>query len=342
MTIFQEYLAGVEDSMQALSENEYRGTTRRLWAPLVLAYRETQGRTAFLNWLLTTAKLRDAGQGGTSTFESMAAVFSEVEVSTSKASLQLKRSEFEDAMAGVGKDGINVAQEWAEQVGGAIAYWPQERAGEILRRGHLAESAGGFTAYDGKPFFASDHPVNPFALEHGTYSNIVANKPIDPSVTLDVAKANFADVCSHLGAIKMPHGESFRALRPRAILAPPKLATRAREVGGLAAVPVLPADATIVDVADAANMAGFQLGVSVPELSGFEDETTYFVACEQVGSSELGAIVHLEREPYAIQYHGRETSAELSRRDLIEWHVTGRNKIAPGHPFLLVKVTGTE
>ena len=165
MTIFQEYLAGVEDSMQALSENEYRGTTRRLWAPLVLAYRETQGRTAFLNWLLTTAKLRDAGQGGTSTFESMAAVFSEVEVSTSKASLQLKRSEFEDAMAGVGKDGINVAQEWAEQVGGAIAYWPQERAGEILRRGHLAESAGGFTAYDGKPFFASDHPVNPFALE---------------------------------------------------------------------------------------------------------------------------------------------------------------------------------
>lgn len=339
-TLFQEYLLGVEDSMQTLSENAYQGAVRRAWWPLIMKHRETMGGRTFLNWLLSTARIHDAGQGGRMTFESMAHAFTEIEVRTGESGLSITRSQLEDSMAGdEGREGVNVALAWAEQIGAAIAYWPQKHAAQILRRGHLAASAGGFDAYDGKPFFATDHPVNPYDDRVGTYSNIIAGKPIDASVGFGEALDNWGEVLAHIGAIKMPHGEDFRCLRPRAILAPPKLMPRAQRISGLSAVPPVAPDATMVEVADAVNVAGFTLPVHCSELSGFEDETTYFVACEQVDSSELGALVYLEREPFEITYYGPEGSAELSRRDTLEWHVNGRNRIAAGHPFLLFKVT---
>lgn len=346
--VYQQFLASVEDSMQSLSENAYQGAIRRSWFPLVGKHRETMSRRTYVNWLLTTAQLHRGRSGGSADFVSMAFALTVLEVEASQTGLRLQRSEFEDSMQGEPSgEGINIALAWAEQMGAAIAHEPQKLAAEILRRGHLAGSAGGFDAYDGKPFFSMEHDVNPYEPKAGTYSNLLTGSadgaypgacPIDDTVTLDVALENYASVLGHIGAIKMPHGEGLRCLRPRALLVPPRMAPRALRVAGLTAVPPIGPDATLLDVAEVANAAGIVLPVHVPELSGFEDETSYFVACEQVASSELGAVICMEREPHAIRYHGPNSDVLLSRTDTIEWHVKGRNKIAPGHPFLLFKV----
>lgn len=83
------------------------------------------------------------------------------------------------------------------------------------------------------------------------------------------------------------------------------------------------------------NVCAAQVG----ELSGFEDETSYFVAVDQAGPSQLGAFVYLVREEFNIRYH--QPDATLTRRGDLEWVSYGRNKMAAGHPYLLFKVTAT-
>jgi hypothetical protein len=96
---------------------------------------------------------------------------------------------------------------------------------------------------------------------------------------------------------------------------------------------------SLVEFVDTSARFGNVTAVQAGELSGFETETTYFVVVDQVEASQLGALVYLEREPFGITYYGPDSSAELSRTRVLEWHARGRNKMAAGHPYLLFKVT---
>jgi anaerobic selenocysteine-containing dehydrogenase len=62
---------------------------------------------------------------------------------------------------------------------------------------------------------------------------------------------------------------------------------------------------------------------------------------EQITDYQLPAMVYLEREPFHINWYGPQTQAILNRSDRWEWHNKGRQKVQPGHPFLLFKVKPT-
>ncbi len=346
MTINAEFIASLETEMQVISEAEYGAAAAKVWWPLVAKRRTTRSRLAVLAWLLSTAKLYAEETGGSLRFEELAERFTEIEPAFSSAGLRMHRYELEDAASRGGElgEGADRALSWAEQMGGAFAYWPQRLAGIVLRTGHLAADAGGVDAYDGEPLFSAAHPLDPFDAKVGTYANLISGAPIDASVSLDVALANLADVFEHIGAIKLPQrgeGADFRCLRPKALIVPPKMYPRAKQLCAAMAGPVsirLKA-ATFIEYAEAMSAIGNPVAAQAGELSGFENETTYFVVVEQVEASALGALVYVEREPFSISYYGPESSAKLARTNEVEWHARGRNKMAAGHPYLLFKVT---
>ncbi|HYG68647.1 MAG TPA: Mu-like prophage major head subunit gpT family protein, partial [Anaeromyxobacteraceae bacterium] len=266
----------------------------------------------------------------------------------SGAGLKLLRQQFEDTDGA----GLNLAAEWSTQIGAQMAYWPQLKIADFLKNGHLASYA---TGYDGKAFFATNHPSNPYRPNGPTFANVftgaaapaTATAPAYPgaidvseAVPVDTALANLNRVYSYIASIKMPNGDMPRYLRPRAILAPPALMFRLVQLTNtkVIAQAATGGGAAAADVEASIRMLGYASPIQVDELAGYENDKTFFVVAEQAATSQLGAVVFVEREPYRINYYGPQTDAELSRKDELEWHCKGRNGVTAGHPYLLFKV----
>ena len=83
--------------------------------------------------------------------------------------------------------------------------------------------------------------------------------------------------------------------------------------------------------------------VECPELGANfgGSDTTYYLACEEIGRSQLGAFLYVEREPFNIQTHDGMSDAELARKREFQWTLEGRNVVAPGHPYLLFRCDAT-
>ena len=339
------FMTDLETNMSVVSENEYNRLTQNLWWPEITKVRQTQAGREIISWLLSTAQIKDEGpKGGNIRFDDLVSMYTTLEPRFSGTGLRLTKQQFEDTDG----QGINLAAEWSGQVGAQFAYWPQEQAANFLMTAHLA---GRFTGYDGKPFFATDHPTNPFRTG-AAFANVFTGAavpatgypgalPIDePTVSADVALQNLQKAYGYIAGLKMPNGRQPRRLRPRFILAPPLLMPRlvqltsakfiAQSAAGGGAAPA--------DIEAIIALLGYAAPVQADELAGFEDNRTFFIACEQITSSQLGALIYLEREPYSIKFYGPQTEAELDRRDEYEWHAKGRNGLGAGHPFLLFKV----
>jgi phage major head subunit gpT-like protein len=337
------FLMDLESRMQVVTENEYSRLIQNLWWQNLAKVRPTTAGKEIIAWLLSTAKIYPEGKGGNIRFDDLVSTYTTMEPRFSGAGLKLNKAQFEDTDG----QGLNLAAEWSSQIGAQIAYWPQEQVANFLMTAHLA---GTFVGYDGKPFFASDHPVNPYRTGV-TYANLFTGGPsgsypgalpIDDSVPVDTALANLQKLFAYIASIKMPNGKQPRRLRPRFILTPPSLTFRAVQLtqAKFIAQAASGGGAAPADVEALIAAMGYAAPVQADELAGFENDKTYFVACEQINSSALGAITYLEREPYKINYYGSQTEAELDRRDEYEWHAKGRNGIGAGHPFLLFKVKG--
>ena len=87
---------------------------------------------------------------------------------------------------------------------------------------------------------------------------------------------------------------------------------------------------------------GFVEPVIADELAGWENDTTWFLACEEITSDQLGAFLYIDREPFKINYYtgaggGTGVDANLGRMNELEWQCQGRNGTGYGHPFLMFK-----
>jgi len=86
----------------------------------------------------------------------------------------------------------------------------------------------------------------------------------------------------------------------------------------------------------------FGLGepIECPELSaGFPGgaDDVYYLACEDILTSELGAFNYVNREPFSILYYGPQNDGDLARIRMFQWTTEGRNNVLNGHPYLLFK-----
>jgi phage major head subunit gpT-like protein len=335
------FLMDLETRMSHETESEYNrlADARNLWWQLITRTRTTEARRDIVTWLLSTAQIKDQGQGGNTRFDDLVSAYTEIEHGFSGASLKLTRSELTDIDGG----GIDLAAQWSSDIGAYMGYWPQEQASIFLKNAHTAS----FTTYDKKPFFAVDHPVNPYRdqvtfanlFTGGAAGNYPGALPID-TPDLEEAFKNLQKLYAYIASIKMPNGSTPRFLRPKGLLVPPQLMLRATQITGAKFIAMAAGGgaAAPTDVEGLITSMGYAPPVQADELADFEGGRTYFVVCEQLSQSRIGALIYTIRDPFRIDYYGEQSEAELKRRNEFEWHCQGRNGISAGHPYLLFKV----
>lgn len=340
-----EWLQSFESRMQVLVEDEYARfqDPRNTWWDLVTRVRPSMTKKEYLSWLLSTAQLEDQGEeGGTFRYRDPIMIDTNMTNRTSGAGLVVSRQQFEDIdNNGIdGGAGINAGAQWSRDMGAQFGYWPQLKAAELLENGESG------VAYDGRPFFDTGHFTNGRNTQRGTYSNLLvgAGYRIDSGVTLDQAAINLAAVYKAIRSVKMPNGKQVRMLRPAGILCGPALYPRASQLLDAKFLAVAAASGGgSADFNGYTSRMGYGKVTEAPELVDNEYDTSYFVVIEQIGSSQLGGLVYLNREAYSIRYYtgrggGLGIDAMLDRLDTLEWHASGRNRAAYGHPYLLFKV----
>lgn len=332
------FLVDFETNIQSIVENEYARLGSNLWWSQFMKRKPSQRRQEIVAWLLSTAKIEDLGQaGGSVPFEDLVSKYTTFENRYAGAGLKLRKAQLED----LDGEGMDLASKWASDIGAYMAYWPQKQLVSLIKNGHTT------TGYDGVNFFATNHPLNPFNTGLGNYANLFTGgtaAPIDTSVSVDVALNNLIGVVAAIKAIKMPNGEDPRFLRPKYLLVPPKLQGRAQQLTNAKFLAQAAASGGgSGDVEAVISSFGWAQPIVADELAGFESDTTYFVACEELSSNNLGAFVYVDREPFSITYYtgqggGTGVDAQLDRAKELEWHATGRNVAGYGHPYLFFKV----
>jgi phage major head subunit gpT-like protein len=341
--ITPQFLYDLESNMQHVTEREYSRLTQNLFWSKVAKAKPSVTRREVFTWLLETAQIEDQGGGGVMGFEDLVILMTEIENRHAGKGLRLRRDQFEDHDG----NGVELATEWSGQMGAQSAYWPQKLLCEAIRTNPVG--------YDGLTYFNVAHPYNPFDAAAGTYANLFTGgtaAPIDGvGVTLEIALNNIARVMADIRSIRQANGIDPRYLKPAFILNPPALTKR---VAQLTDAKFIAASAGVgaggaADIEGVIRSFGLAQPIEVPEFQATalypEGDTTFYVACEQLASSGLGAFVYSERLPFSITYysgHGGSgatgVDALLSRTDQLEWHTKGRNAVMPGHPYLLFKV----
>jgi hypothetical protein len=343
------FLVNLETRMQVLTESEYQRMRQNLWWQKVAKVRPSTGLKEIITWLLSTAQIRDLGKGGNQNYDDLVSIYTSYENKVAGTALKLSRYQLEDTDGG----GMDLAGQWATDIGAYMAYWPQKQCAYFLKNAHNLSTSAGFTAYDTKAFFASDHPVDG-KNSSTTYANIFTGAasgsypgacPIDASVTPDVALENLAKIFGYAATIKMPNGDDPRFLRPRGIICSPRLAPRVVQLTSAKFLAQAAASATTAggsaDVEKLISYMGYGLPIQADELAGFESDTTYYVVMEQATTSQLGPIIYSDREAFRVNFYGVMDQVELGRKQELEWQCSGRNVVAPGHPYLLFKCKGS-
>ena len=331
------WLADFESRMQRIVENEYLRLVagENTWWDAITRVKPSMTKRELVSWILNTAYLVDQGQGGNIEFEDPVMLETEWTNKTAGKGLRLRRQQFED----LDGNGVDIATEWAAQMGAQHGYWPQRQITDLLKNGEVG------TTYDGLPFFHAAHYNNGQDADDGTFSNLLSGTTyrIDTggSTTLEQAAQNLAAVYKQIRSLRMPNGKDPRLLRPAGILCGPALFPRAAQL--LDAKFLAGAAGGTSDFAAYLSRMGYGKVTEAPELVESQYDTSYFVIVEQLAASQLGAFVYVDREPFSIRYYtgrggGTGVDAILDRSDNLEWHSSGRNVAGYGHPFLLFKV----
>lgn len=336
--ITPEFLHDLETNMRLLTTNNYSRFASNLWWQKMAKTITSKTKRERVSWLLETAKIeRTHKGGGQAIFEDMVSQTHEYEHENAAAGLELKKEQLED----LDGNGIDLATHWSKQIGAYAAYWPQK----CIARAIIANPV----TYDSLAFFHASHPYNPFDTGAGTFANDLTGAvsgafpgavPIHAygsgAVDLEDAVVNLSKVIAYISSWKMPNGEDPRFLTVKKLFHPPAMRARITQ---MFSAKFMTSGTGTVDIGQMVNDFGFE-PVEVPELgAGFSggSDTTYYVGTSEQLSDELGAFAYIDREPFSVVYHGPMTDADLARMRKFQWTTEGRNTVAPGHPFLLVR-----
>lgn len=349
------FLFDFESDMQAITEREYSRLDARLWWQRFTKVRPSQSKRERIAWLLSTAMIQTQGKGGNMSFDDLVSLSTEYVNKNSGTGLRLVRDQLED----IDGSGLDLGAQWSADIASYMRYWPQKQIAKAILNGEVG------IGYDGQPFFSGAHPTNGFDTSNGTFHNLFTGGvsgnfpgacPIDASVTTDVALANLGKLFAYIASIKMPNGEDPRFLVPRVIAGPPAMSPRLQQLTNAKFIAQAAASGGGgADVEQLIRNWGLQEPVQIDEFGAGQtytlddgvttvtgSDTTFYLGCEQMTSSQLGAFVYVDREPFKITYYtgnggGGSMEAQLDRMREFEWHCQGRNVAGYGHPFLFFK-----
>jgi len=337
IVVTPSFVFDLESRMRVITSNSYSELLKNLWWTKVTKTVDSKTAREIMIWLLDTATI-EYTEDGNITFEELSHQRAEFRAQYASKGLKVRKSKFQD----LDGNGIQLATEWSRQIGTYAAYFPQKHIAAGLKLGTSA------LGYDGVPFFATNHPLDPFNAVAGNYSNLLTTGiKLDDRHSLDTAFTSLNVVKKGVAAVKMPNGEDPRNLVPNFFLAPTAMVQRLRL---LTQSKFIGLGGGSTDVDGVVSDMGFKGGVvEAPELGtayGGSDTDCYLV-CSEVGSPDLDAMVWIDREPFTIQYYsgdggGTGMDAALNRARELEWHIQGRNVASYGHPFKIFKLVGQE
>lgn len=152
-----------------------------------------------------------------------------------------------------------------EQLGAHAAKFADRQVARLMKRGHIDEV--GSRCWDGKPYYAPDHPIDPNTAGSGTFGNYLTNT--------DLNEANFNDVLRRISEFTLEDGEPLGLV-----------ATHLTVPGALRAKALKVAQAAIV-VDSGAGVTNINQGVVevrvLPELAGTatDNKSWYVSVCDQ-------------------------------------------------------------
>lgn len=355
------FLFDFKSNMQAIQEQSYQNKLKNLHYQKFTRTRTSESEREILAWLISTARLQRNGQGGNIEFDTLAQVKQTYTNGNFDAGLKLSRNQMTD----LDGKGVDVAGEWSRQIGADIAYFPQREVVTQLLNGETG------LCYDGLPFFSKSHLIHPALTSVGTYANLFSGAaastpatdpndagypgalPIDESVTVDVALSNLNKALAYISSIKMPNGVDPRFLTPRGLIHPPRLRARVQQLtnakfiaqaaasgGGSANIESVVSDWAFgepICMAELGGGANYPLGENGEGATVSGDDTSYYLLCQEVDTSDLGALVWINREPVTIQAFTPSDQVQLAEARVFEWLAQGRGVAGYGLPYFLFK-----
>lgn len=307
MTDFQTRLVqvGVESWETAMAET--------WWDKL--ARKETQDTlTLQFQFAIQAAEIRSTNSKGTELeFEDLVAQAYALTADNFGTGLRLYRNELEDATFG------NKPGDWSEGAMAAAAYHPQKQVTTLIQNGVT------LLAYDGKPFFATDHPVHPLDGTKGVYSNLHAGRPL--------SAANLAWGIARVLSIPNPAGVA-RRLKPSMLIVDPSNQYNALTVTAAQLISQPTGDSTTTFVAGTNVISNYGIGqpLVIPEFAS--EPGVWYLGMPVRPSDRFSApFIYSERKPFELNSYTPMSQAELDRINEFEWHLRGRNTTAYGHPY---------
>jgi hypothetical protein len=344
----------LEQRLQIIQERPYQALrdTGNLWWPYAAKVVPATGKKLISNWILQTAYIENLGQSTDLPTRELAIVDTTFTPENAGERIELDLNSFEDLDGG----GIDALTEWTEQVSADSAHYPQRQIAALLNSGTAASTAA--MCYDSSVFFAVDHPLNPkTGKARGTFANIFTSSakstpttdanddaypgalPIDESVSFETAWLNLRKAFAYIASIRQANNIQPRFLTPWAIVAHPTLVPRLNTLLQAKFASMSNSAATgggSTDIQGQLAELGYQKVFKAPELTA---DNSYYIIASQVQSSQLGALVWVERKPFAIQtfWPTDGKNADLARRNKMEAHCRARNVAGYGKPELIFK-----
>ncbi|WP_437623381.1 Mu-like prophage major head subunit gpT family protein [Sorangium sp. So ce1151] len=329
--ITQTFIYSFESDLQHRVHRSWARVLKKLWWQRIASTEQSDTLTKLYEWQLSTARIHRLGTEGTN--KVYADLVSQQFSITNEywgESLKLSKQKLRD-------NKYDLAAQWASDIGDAGAFHPQRQVVRLLQEGKVAK------CYDGKPFFATDHPYNPFNSGAGTYANLyTTNADGDP---FDLNGPNLAEAYAIVEGICQPDGVTPRYLEGSQVIAAPQKRLVAGTLTGAKTI-TDPTNSTGGASADniLANQSDFSFVAPIiaPELKA--EPHVWYLAVPIVSGDEApmrGALVYQEREPFVLSTYSDMTDAELARVNQFEWNYEGRSAAQYGDPFMLFRFEGT-
>lgn len=316
--ITPQFILQFEDNLQYLFEDTWASVLQELVWDRFMRQMPSSGRTEYYSWMLNAAGIQPLDNGGRFPLEDLFEVSHKIENEEFGTALELERNSIEDAD---GK-GIQRGAQWAQQIAGEEAYWPQDGLFRLIEEGE------DHPAYDGVSFFHPEHPTNPvLGPTAGTYSNVLTNAPLTPS--------NFARAIAYIKTIRGPNHKP-RKLIPRTLVVSPYQELTAKEI--LVAQTLGRDGPTEFGAQDnVLRTYGFGPPVAAHELTV---DGHWYIGCEVIGYA-LPAFIYQVRRPFKLNSFSHLDQAQLDVMKKFRWTFDGRNQVEYGHPFLFFKFKPT-
>jgi phage major head subunit gpT-like protein len=318
-----EHVLTFEDTLAKLVNNDYAIALGNAWWDRLMTERPIGGRQETWEFLLTNADIHLLPEGQM-IYDELVKQFLVLKSQKRGTGLKIKRDDWLD-------DKLDPVADWAGQAGAAMALAPQYQAVDLLKAGETGK------AYDGKAFFATDHPTNPGDAGAGTYSNLLSPFPLADPITGHANLASLNEAKAKMRSYSMPNGRN-RNLVPSAIVCAPR-----NEMAALEA-----AQARYLTATENVFAEGFGGKINgkinngldvivVNELENASDPDSWYLVASNNGSGLLPFVYGL-REAYFMTSYTGATQVTLARADELEWIIRGRNVAIYGHPYSMIKV----